>query len=123
MVGHTAFRELQARGGPLTPERVAMRRAYQQALQDAEWLRALREDTMSPEETDSARRAAQAHVSQVAPRTDLYLAALASAVEALGGRLVLSVAFRDQNVELAIPASVTEDQAADVPETVSAGSS
>jgi hypothetical protein len=100
-----------------------MQRAYQQALQDAEWLHALREGTLSPEEVEAARHIAQARISQAAPRTDLYLAALAAAVESLGGRLVLTAAFPDQSVELAIPASATEDQPTDVQEAVSAFSS
>ena len=120
MVGHTPFRELQARRGPLTPERLAMQQAYRQALQDAEWLHALREGSMSPEEVDDARRASQARISQATPRADLYLAALAGAVEALGGRLVLTAAFPDQSVDLAIPASVADDESADVPEVISA---
>src|SRR5689334_17255428 len=100
-----------------------MQRAYQQALQDAEWLHALREGTMSPEEVDAARHASQAQISQAAPRTDLYLAALAAAVESLGGRLVLTAAFPDQSVDLAIPASADEDRPANVPEALSTGSS
>ena len=123
MAGHTPFRELQARRGPLTQERLAMRQAYQQALQDAEWLQALREGTLSPEELEVERQDAQAQIARATSRADLYLAALAAAVESLGGRLTLSAVFPDQAIDLAIPASGEEDRVADVAEAVTASSS
>src|SRR3954451_8289737 len=119
MAGHTPFRELQARRGPLTAERLAMQQAYQQDLQDAEWLQALREGTLSPEEVEAERHAAQARIAQAASRADLYPAALAAAVESLGGRLALTASFPDQDVYLALPASATDDQPAGLPKVVS----
>lgn len=81
------------------------------------------EGTLSSEGVEAERHASQARIAQAASRADLYLAALAAAIESLGGQLTLTAVFPNQSVDLAIPASVEEDRTADLSEAISAVSS
>ncbi len=88
MAGRTPWRELQARRGPVTPERQAARDAYGRAMEEAERIaRAQEAGATRVEIADLPAGAAEGR------RDDLYLAALSEWVAELGGRLVLTAEF------------------------------
>lgn len=104
MAGHTPWRQVKERRGPVTPERQAAREAYRQAMRDAEWLTALRESRgVTQVEIAEVLGVSQANVSKIERREDLYLSTLRTYVEALGGRLALTAVFPDQAMDLAAP--------------------
>lgn len=94
MAGHTPWKEIQARRGPVTPERQAARDAYRRAMAEAQQIAraqeagATRVEIASLPGGDSGTR-----------RDDLYLAALREYVEELGGRLVLVATFPEGAAE------------------------
>lgn len=84
MAGHTPWEAIQARRGPVTPERQAARDAYRRAMAEAQRIaRAQEEGAARVEITDLPGSAPGAR------RDDLYLAALREYVEEPDGRLVL----------------------------------
>ena len=110
MAGHTPWREIQARRGPVTPARQATRDAYGRAMDEAQRIARAQEA--------GAARVEVADLPTSDPgarRDDLYFAALRGYVEELGGRLVLTAVFPEGVAPPAPAADATQDGHAAMP--------
>lgn len=94
MAGHTPWEAIQARRGPITPERQAARDAYRRAMAEAQRIAQAQEEGAARVEIADLPGSALG-----ARRDDLYLAALREYVEELGGRLVLVATFPEGAAE------------------------
>lgn len=96
-MSHRAWKEIKKQS-KADPRAVAEERAaIEQELTLAE-LRKARQ--MTQQQLARALETTQPGVSQIERRTDLYVSTLRSYVEALGGRLEISVAFTDSTVKI-----------------------